>query len=48
MSARSKWSLLPFLLFLVLRSFLAALERPGWALFIGLLASRSISRRPVP
>ena len=33
-----QWSLLPFLLFLVLRSFLAALERPGWALFIGLLA----------
>jgi multidrug resistance protein, MATE family len=33
-----QWSLLPLLLFLVLRSFLAALERPGWALFIGLLA----------
>lgn len=33
-----QWSLLPFLFFLVLRSFLAALERPGWALFIGLLA----------
>ncbi|NIX75190.1 MATE family efflux transporter [Microvirga terricola] len=33
-----QWSLLPFLLYLVLRSFLAALERPGWALVIGLLA----------
>lgn len=33
-----QWSLLPFLFFLVLRSFLSALERPGWALFIGLLA----------
>ncbi|MBB4040582.1 MATE family multidrug resistance protein [Microvirga flocculans] len=33
-----QWSLLPFLFFLVLRSFLAALERPGWALFMGLLA----------
>lgn len=33
-----QWSLLPFLLSLVLRSFLAALERPGWALVIGLLA----------
>jgi multidrug resistance protein, MATE family len=33
-----QWSLLPFLLYLVLRSFLAALERPGWPLFIGLLA----------
>jgi MATE family multidrug resistance protein len=32
------WSLLPFLFYLVLRSFLAALERPGWALVIGLLA----------
>src|SRR3712207_4889868 len=32
-----QWSLLPFLLFLVLRSFLSALERPGWALVIGLL-----------
>lgn len=33
-----QWSLLPFLLYLVLRSFLSALERPGWALVIGLLA----------
>lgn len=33
-----QWSLLPFLLYLVLRSFLAALERPGWPLVIGVLA----------
>ncbi|MCB5174423.1 MULTISPECIES: MATE family efflux transporter [Microvirga] len=33
-----QWSLLPFLFYLVLRSFLSALERPGWALVIGLLA----------
>jgi MATE family multidrug resistance protein len=33
-----QWSLLPFLFYLVLRSFLAALERPGWALVMGLLA----------
>ena len=33
-----QWSLLPFLLYLVLRSFLAALERPGWPLLISLLA----------
>ncbi|MGO4707027.1 MATE family efflux transporter [Microvirga sp. 2MCAF38] len=33
-----QWSLLPFLFYLVLRSFLAALERPGWALVIGILA----------
>lgn len=33
-----QWSLLPFLFYLVLRSFLAALERPGWALVVGLLA----------
>ena len=33
-----QWSILPFLLYLVLRSFLAALERPGWALVVGLLA----------
>lgn len=33
-----QWSLLPFLLYLVLRSFLAALERPGWALVISILA----------
>ncbi len=33
-----QWSLLPFLLYLVLRSFLAALERPGWPLIIGVIA----------
>ncbi|WP_112661723.1 MATE family efflux transporter [Microvirga flavescens] len=33
-----QWSLLPFLFYLVLRSFLAALERPGWALVIGIIA----------
>lgn len=33
-----QWSLLPFLLYLVLRSFLAALERPGWPLLISILA----------
>ncbi|MCG7393620.1 MATE family efflux transporter [Microvirga sp. ACRRW] len=33
-----QWSLLPFLLYLVLRSFLAALERPGWPLIIVLIA----------
>ncbi|MGO4388435.1 MATE family efflux transporter [Microvirga sp. 2YAF29] len=33
-----QWSLLPFLLYLVLRSFLAALERPGWPLLIGIVA----------
>jgi MATE family multidrug resistance protein len=33
-----QWSLLPFLFYLVLRSFLAALERPGWALVMGILA----------
>ncbi|QFU17858.1 MATE family efflux transporter [Microvirga thermotolerans] len=33
-----QWSLLPFLFSLVLRSFLSALERPGWALVIGILA----------
>ncbi|SCY25351.1 MATE family efflux transporter [Microvirga guangxiensis] len=33
-----QWSLLPFLLYLVLRSFLAALERPGWPLIVGVLA----------
>jgi MATE family multidrug resistance protein len=32
------WSLLPFLFYLVLRSYLAALQRPGWALVMGLLA----------
>ena len=33
-----QWSLLPFLFYLVLRSFFAALERPGWALVVGLVA----------
>jgi MATE family multidrug resistance protein len=33
-----QWSLLPFLLYLVLRSFFAALERPGWPLVVGVLA----------
>ncbi len=33
-----QWSLLPFLFYLVLRSFLSALERPGWALVIGICA----------
>ncbi|HEY8383333.1 MAG TPA: MATE family efflux transporter [Microvirga sp.] len=33
-----QWSLLPFLFYLVLRSFLAAMERPRWALVAGLLA----------
>jgi multidrug resistance protein, MATE family len=32
------WEMLPFLAFLVLRSFIAALERPRWALAICLLA----------
>jgi MATE family multidrug resistance protein len=31
-------SLLPFLFYLVLRSFFAALERPGWPLVVGILA----------
>jgi MATE family multidrug resistance protein len=33
-----QWSLLPFLGYLVLRSFIAALERPVWGLWIGLFA----------
>jgi multidrug resistance protein, MATE family len=33
-----QWSLLPFLFYLVLRAFLAALERPQWGLVISLLA----------
>ncbi|MBM6593483.1 MATE family efflux transporter [Microvirga pudoricolor] len=32
-----QWSVLPFLIYLVLRSYLAALERPGWALLISIL-----------
>ena len=33
-----QWAILPFYFYIVLRSFMAALERPGWALVIGLLA----------
>lgn len=33
-----QWALFPFLIAVVLRSFLAALERPLWALVVGLLA----------
>lgn len=33
-----QWTLLPFLLSVVLRSFLSALERPGWTLVAGLAA----------
>jgi len=33
-----QWSLLPFLFYLVLRSFLAALERPGWGLVVSAIA----------
>ena len=33
-----QWSALPFYGFVVLRSFISALERPGWGLVIGLIA----------
>ena len=33
-----QWSLLPFLFYLVLRSFLATLERPGWGLVVSAIA----------
>ncbi len=33
-----QWAVLPFYLYLVLRSFLSALERPGWALVVVFLA----------
>jgi len=33
-----QWGLLPFLGFSVLRFFLAAIERPGWSLAVGLMA----------
>lgn len=33
-----QWSILPFYWYLVLRSFISALERPGWALAIALFA----------
>lgn len=33
-----QWAVLPFYFYIVLRSFISALERPGWALFIGVVA----------
>lgn len=33
-----QWGLLPFYAYIVLRSFISALERPGWALVVGLFA----------
>ena len=33
-----QWAALPFYCYIVVRSFLAALERPGWALVIAVLA----------
>ncbi|MYZ47981.1 MATE family efflux transporter [Propylenella binzhouense] len=33
-----QWSMLPFLCYIVLRSFVAALERPVWALLVGAVA----------
>ena len=33
-----QWGMLPFYWYIVLRSFITALERPGWALIIGVLA----------
>ncbi|MCX8293161.1 MATE family efflux transporter [Phyllobacterium sp. 0TCS1.6A] len=33
-----QWAVLPFYFYIILRSFIAALERPGWALVIGILA----------
>jgi MATE family multidrug resistance protein len=33
-----QWAVLPFYFYIVLRSFIAALERPGWALVIALLS----------
>ena len=33
-----QWGLLPYLFYLVLRAFISALERPGWALAIGIAA----------
>ncbi|HEX8643290.1 MAG TPA: MATE family efflux transporter [Allosphingosinicella sp.] len=32
------WGMLPYLLYLVLRSFISALERPVWSLIVGLVA----------
>ena len=37
-SPRAAMGLLPFLGFIVLRSFVSALERPGWAMVIGVVA----------
>jgi multidrug resistance protein, MATE family len=33
-----QWGLLPFYAYIVLRSFISGLERPGWALIVGLVA----------
>jgi len=33
-----QWSLLPFYFYIVLRSFISALERPGWALVVAFVA----------
>jgi MATE family multidrug resistance protein len=33
-----QWGLLPFYLYIVLRSFISALERPGWALVVAFVA----------
>ncbi len=33
-----QWGLLPFYVYIVLRSFISALERPGWALTVGIAA----------
>jgi multidrug resistance protein, MATE family len=33
-----QWGLLPFYVYIVLRSYISALERPGWALVVGLVA----------
>ncbi len=33
-----QWAVLPFYFYIVMRSFISALERPGWALFIGIVA----------
>jgi multidrug resistance protein, MATE family len=33
-----QWSVLPFYFYIVLRSFISALERPGWGLTVGIIA----------
>jgi multidrug resistance protein, MATE family len=33
-----QWGILPFYIYIVLRSFISALERPGWALVVGIAA----------